>query len=615
MKELKTQTKNITRCYESYIFNVLLAILIVMAMFISPSVGEIKEFHTYGMKYSFIALLVFGLLEKTKKLRVQCLDGWLTCVILALFAFFNTAGIYLYHIKALPGNINGWLRFFAYSIAYTFVFYRCFAFAENFFKNQLGEINKEFENRIEGIKANSIIKAVIKFCSEHRHLCVSLFILVCWLPWILVYYPAGIEWDTYYPIEQFMGITDRSNHHPWLYVMIVGAFYKFGLKIGSKNMGMFLYILIRDIICASIYGEVVVRLERSKIKKIIPFFVMLFYAITPVFGAYAKHAFKNTLAAALFTLFVMLVIDVLQSFNTKELKVSKCIKLGFSALIFSMILNNGIYITFPVIGIIFLVLLSKKYIKSAIIMMAIMMAFFAWHKVIIDFFEVRPTSKAEALAIPMQQISRTIRDNKDSFDKEDLELLSGYGDLQVVSDAYDPLISDPIKGFWINENHGAKELVNVWKTLLFKYPKAYVEAFIGHTYGYYAFTPREAEHAGNWNCGMTIFGWVKDPRFSPEFTCDYIDVFDKARTNIEKWAMLWDEIPILNLTDTMPLYTWCVVLIGGLMLRRKDYTMLLPVIAMILMILTCMASPVNGCFRYFSAAAAAFPALLIMVGE
>ncbi|ETP72231.1 hypothetical protein UYO_1755 [Lachnospiraceae bacterium JC7] len=612
MFKVKNVTWIMENVVESHGFEILMSIISVFVLFVDPSVTGLSGIHIYGMKYSLVTILLYCFFEKTKKFRVECIDQRVLCIILFMFGFFNTSGINLYYEKKLPDTIFGWVRFIVSTGIYDILFYRCLAVIENFYKGHYvavdRNVTKSLKNVVSLLKNRSFCTA-IEFLKNHVRLCVATFILLCWIPWIIAYYPASIEVDTYWPIEQFLGLTERSNHHPWFYSIVVGSFYKLGLMLGDKNAGIFIYIWVRDVFCAFVYASVVVKLKKLGAKSLTCTIVTLFYAITPVFGAYAKHAFKNTVAAALFTLFILTIVDSLELIKAKKYRDINCISIGISALFFCLFLNNGIYVVLPVIIIICVLLLRRTYKISAIILIGIILLFFVYHNLIINYYDVKPTSRSEALAIPIQQVARTIRDKREDFSHQELEIAKGY-DLETIAQAYDPLISDPVKDVWLDDTHGAKEFIRLWVGLLPRYSKSYIEAFVAHTYGYYAFTPREVEHAGNWNCGMTIFDWVKDTRYPDEFTCDYVGIFESLRGILDDWAKLWDEIPLLSLTDVMPLYTWCIVLFGGMILKKRDYMMLIPVFAMILMILTCVASPVNGCFRYFIPVAAAFPMML-----
>ena len=99
----------------------------------------------------------------------------------------------------------------------------------------------------------------------------------------------------------------------------------------------------------------------------------------------------------------------------------------------------------------------------------------------------------------------------------------------------------------------------------------------------------------------------------PELHYENADL-DNAREAMQQWTTVWDNTLFLSLTDVIALYTWLTVLIGWILIRKKKYIYLLPVIMVELLILTCIASPVNDCFRYFAPVAASLPMLLAIFG-
>jgi hypothetical protein len=232
---------------------------------------------------------------------------------------------------------------------------------------------------------------------------------------------------------------------------------------------------------------------------------------------------------------------------------------------------------------------------------------------IVNVAHVSAEATADVLTIPIQQTARTVRDHADEITAEEREVINSVLDYDTMAKSYDPLISDPVKTTSHFRDGGVMNYARVWLGMFFKYPISYLEAAIGQSYGYYAFTPDQALHAGNWNCGMTIFNWVKDPRFSADFTCDYVDALENVRVFLDDWAKLWHQLPLLGLTDMKAVYTWLIVLVGLAMIRKKRRLALIPVFACILNILLCCASPVNDCFRYFCPIAAAAPALLLLI--
>ena len=113
---------------------------------------------------------------------------------------------------------------------------------------------------------------------------------------------------------------------------------------------------------------------------------------------------------------------------------------------------------------------------------------------------------------------------------------------------------------------------------------------------------------------MTIFDWISSREgYNDIFHFHYIDTFNDLRQILHAWAKVWNKIPILSLTDTCAFYTWGTVLLFYYLWIKKKFLYLIPFAAIGIMILTCIASPVNDCFRYFAPAAASFPVLFILI--
>ena len=222
------------------------------------------------------------------------------------------------------------------------------------------------------------------------------------------------------------------------------------------------------------------------------------------------------------------------------------------------------------------------------------------------------------MSIPFQQTARTVKFCGDRITEEEKEIIGACLPYDDLPENYDPIISDPVK----NNLHGGTAegvaYLKVWLKMLPRFPKTYLEAFIAQSSGYYSFTPEytEAQRYGpgsHANVGMTVFNWVKDSRFEDNITCEYLPEMGGMRSFLDDWVMVWHQLPILNLTDCKPLYTWAILMLGWLLLKRREYLGLLPVFACLLMVLTCVASPVNDCFRYYAPVAAAFPGLLALL--
>ena len=371
---------------------------------------------------------------------------------------------------------------------------------------------------------------------------------------------------------------------------------------------------------AAIYARCIYLQKESGI----PFFccviTLLFYGFTPVWGAYAKHAFKDTVAAAFFCWYVLTTIMLVKRIESNRETAKMAIEHSLAGLSACLFRNNMIYAVAPATISFFLYMFCrKKKIGASILLLIGLIMFEGYQSYIFEFVGIHKGSMKEALSIPLQQTARTVKYHSDTITEEEKVNINSVLKFDELVQVYDPIISDPVKDSWRGTTEEHRQYLLTWAKMFVKYPKTYIEAFIAHSSGYYAFTPEytEAQRYGpgsHANVGMTIFNWVEDGRFSEDLTCSYSNsaVLEVFRDILNKWSSIWHQIPILNFTDLKPLYTWTILLLGYLLFRKRAYLELIPIATCLIMIMTCVASPVNDCFRYYSPVAAAFPSLFML---
>ena len=444
-------------------------------------------------------------------------------------------------------------------------------------------------------------------------------ILLSWLPWIISYYPASMDNDVFFHLDSVLGYLDKSNYQPWFVSRIMVFFYQAGAGLGSEKLGIFLYVVLRDILAALIYGKGIVLLKRAGAGRWFLRLSLLYYAVTPVWCAYAKHAFKDTFAAALFCWYITAFCAAVLRMRKGTADGWCFLEIGLSGLLASLFRNNVIIAVLPpVLLLAGHLAVREKRLRSALLLTACLGCFFLYHHWIYTVEGVHHSPKTEAFSVPFQQTARVVSRHKDSMAAEEKELLSAYWDLDRLAEVYDPILSDPVRfSFHKDENHTLKDYLKIWARMLPEYPGDYIEAFIAQSYGYYAFTPKREYWEGNFNAGMAVFDWLDSLAYPALDVYDlhYVPELELMRQLLDKWADLWDRIPVLNLTDMIALYTWTIVLTGYALFRKRRFPELLPVFSCLLLILTCTASPVNDCFRYVAGAAASWPVLIALLSH
>lgn len=527
---------------------------------------------------------------------------WLSAVSV-FFGLCNTSGNWMYHTDRLPASAEDALSFALQCLGGAVLFF-CAASALLWL---LPRIRKPGEPGPR--KGKSVFWPAFGV------------ILLGWLPWIVSYYPCSADYDVYVPIQMYLNLRPRSGSFPWFYSTLVGSLYSFGVSLGDRNIGLFLHILLRAPAMAAIYARLAEKLRKQNVRGGVVWAVILFYAFVPVWGAYAKHGFKDTVSAALFCWYVTETVELVRCIREGRYAFKPFVLYAVSLLLVGLFRGNGIYIAAPVtLFVVIAVLRQKKYreklrwLRLTALCLSAFMVYGAYGLYARYVDQVAPGSMASALTIPLQQTARTVRDESETITQKEQKAIARALDYDRLGELYNPILSDPVKDTLVGWRAG--KYLGTWLSMYPKHLRAYTEAAIAQSYGYYAFTPDQPEHAGNWNCGMTIFDWVVDPRYDPEFTGYYMEATEPVRVFLDNWAKTWHSLPVIGVLDDLPLYTWFIVLVGlHLILRKRPKSALIPVLACLLTVLFCCASPVNDCFRYFCPVAAAAPACLLLCAE
>ena len=563
--------------------------------------GASVAVQTIAVAYGVYQILMYRSKAK-KNLPVQYI------VVSVIFGFMNLCGLCMYHMDRLPFfysktwlfvMIPLWLSYSIMFILVAFLAENAFCyFAKDCPIDKVIDTSKPLMSKI-GLEAFSVI-------------------LLCWLPWVISYYPASMDWDVYRQLASFTNVSSyaHSNHDPFFSFFVIGVCYNLGKWLGSENLGVFIYIVLRDIALAAIYARVVWTLSRAGFPKLLCIVVLFYYAITPVWGAYAKHAFKDTFAAGLFCAAITSMICVIRLERNKKLQYNDCVVFAILSCFSCLFRGNVIYALLPSVVLLSILLISKKQIGYGCIALSGCLFFLVFNYSITHFGGIKPADKEEALSLPFQMSARTVRDHFEEITEEEKAALNGYLDYESMGTRYDPLVSDPVK------NRAKKDVsvstkaayFKVFLKMISKYPVTNFEAIIASTYGYYTFAPKHGETEGNYNANMTILSGIKPSGFLEWFSnFEYKEETKKYREWLHRWSRIWDRLPLFSLTDTIAAYTWFVVLLGLWLIQHHKKNELIPVLSVLMLIGTCIASPVNDCFRYYSLAAASCPSLLLLL--
>lgn len=420
-----------------------------------------------------------------------------------------------------------------------------------------------------------------------------LYFLICWLPYIIIFYPGTMNMDSLFQIEQYLGEITWTTHHPIFPTIIFGMFMKIGsFYLSNDNMGIFLNTSFQMMLGAFLLSYSIDYLYQLTQSKKIQYGLFCFFAFFPIWPIHFYTEVKDiyfSMAMLLYEVFSMKFIVAKGKLTTKE----------WFAYLLAMIFvylfrNNGIFIillSFP-----FLAMAVKKVGRMKIIATSILAIVFCmiFTQVYVQENDIKKGSVAEALSIPFQQTARYVMEGK--LTEEEEKTIDKMIAIKDIKENYNPEIVDYVKGKYKQTTATEKDLKDyfrLWFKMFLKHPEIYLQATMNSAYGYYY--PNKTENKDSF-AQFTID--IPEHINIHNFAIHFLPNTEVNRIRIEYGMDTLRNMPMIGLLFSCGFYTWglfVVTLILWYFKRKREMTVLVP---LYIIILVCTASPVNAFVRY-----------------
>lgn len=480
-------------------------------------------------------------------------------------------------------------------VGYVSFFYSCllmlFSFTDS---GKLFKASSLSENRFQ------------RFFRERTLLFSWAVIFVCWIPVLVIYYPGSVPHDGFTQLNMFFGVQDFTNHHPAFMTWLMGWFMQLGRFLGSDNLGIFSYVLAQSVFCAFAFALSIRYLRELKAPMWLQIAPLVYFALFPVWPAYAQAEIKDTLFTGFFVLYTLQLLLALKDSDDFFSKPSNVILLGASSLLLCMMRNNGLFIAVPVGILLILSVRRRPRIWAACSLAGSLVLFWVYSSVLLPALGVKNGSIREALSIPFQQTARYIVEYGNDVTEAEKAAIDAILPYDKIARNYDPQLSDPVKRLF--REHSTKgELttyLRAWFLMFFKHPDAYIQATLNNYYGY--FYPDEPIE----KMGMFQYYIKGAPVDTGYFSFGYTEAFNATRDAVKDYSYFFRQVPAVSLLYSPAAYTWMLIILCGLLLRKKRFKALVALVPALLTVLICCASPVNGLVRYMLPVMATLPLLI-----
>lgn len=423
----------------------------------------------------------------------------------------------------------------------------------------------------------------VNFYTKRPFLKSFLILSVIYLAVLILSFPGNLCWDVIGQIEQVtVKETGFDAHHPLVHTLMVGGLTRLGeIWFGSQEIGLFIYMLVQNLMLITALSATVAVLARYKVRAAVLTGLLVLYCVSPIYTNLASTAIKDipfiSFVIGYIICYAMLLHRPELIRNVRFVTLFVLMQIGVI-----LMRNNGL----PLIvacGVVAVPVLWKKYQwkERAGSVVALVIAGAVTGKIIMMLtaavLGAEEGGMAEMFSLPMQQTARYLKVYEAELTETERAGIEGvFGDVTAVADAYDPDIADPVKAMFDNSAplSAVMDYFKAWFIGLCKHPMIYAEAFLNHVYGW--FTPSVSN--------------------APRYETDYPAIgqgmlfpgADKVMIFLYRFA---ERVPGLGLLQNVGIYVWGMILLTVWLFKKRDLMALTTTSPLWISLLACMISP------------------------
>ena len=428
--------------------------------------------------------------------------------------------------------------------------------------------------------------------SKYSNALTFIFLILCWLPVLLAVYPGFFVYDAQ---DEYLQVASRTftTHHPLVHVLLLGGIICAVHKVtDSYNLGIACYIIFQMLLVAGCFTYLLSYLRRKKISRGICFLSMLYFAFFPVVVMFTLCSSKDAIFTAGLLLLLICMLEMGISSETFFASKSKMLFFAISALTMLLFRQNGVY-AFLIVTPVLLIVYKKYFWKIGALLAIVFFSYFLISGGLAIVCRAQSTENQEMLTIPIQQLARTYKFNREAFDVEDIDILHEI----LPEDAlvlYNPKLSDPVKYYFKNDAYekDRSKYIKLWLKIGLRKPLAYINAWLANSYGFWYPDTVIDVYTGN---SKFTFTYQDSSYFEYEVELPGIrdskipwldEAYRRMSLEIEQ-----EKIPILSMLYSPGCLFWYFAFAFSYALYRRKYHVLVPYSMVLCVWLTVILGP------------------------
>lgn len=551
-----------------------------------PQILNLKE-NTLGFTNSIFSVFVWVLCAYAVNWSLHTIDltdkrGWW---IAGVFSFlFTTAMLFGVRLEAV-GNVNFkdpglWIALPVLTCLFTILVRK--------FWNFLGGMKDRKSKYAQHIQFPITPQKAVKYVD----VLTFLILMLCWMPVFLAVYPGFFVYDAQ---DEWLQVASRSfnTHHPLVHVLMLGgivcAVHKF---TDSYNLGIACYTLLQMMLVAGGFTYLLFFMRKRNVSKAVRIVSLLYFAFFPVIVMFTLCSAKDTIFTVALLLLLLSLLDMgseKEAFFGSKGRMMFFVCCGVVMMLFR---KNGVY-AFAVMAPVLLVYHKEHFKKILLLLAAAFCSYFLITAVLTAALHAEGGEQQEMLTVPIQQLARTYKFNREVFGVEDIATLHEVLPEEALV-LYNPKLSDPVKVRFRNDMFAAdkSKYIRLWARIGLKKPLSYVNAWLVNSYGFWYPDTVIDVYSGNTVFTFTYgdssyFGYeVEEPGFRDSKIPWLDEVYRKLALEISQ-----EKIPIYSMLYSPGGIFWGIAFVFAYLLYRRKYHLVIPYLMVLLVWLTVILGP------------------------
>lgn len=324
----------------------------------------------------------------------------------------------------------------------------------------------------------------------------GVLVLVCWIPYLVVFAPGILTYDSLWSILQSLGsgalpmispLDDAgafSAHKPIVHTWLLGAFVLAGDALGSQSAGVLAFTVVQAAATALSLGASCCYLARIGAPLIARRAALVFCALFPFIPIYALSCFNDSMFSWLYVLWFICIAEIVRT-RAATLRAPRFVVLvSCLGICLAVTKNPGVYLvaaTILILAVVYRRELASWRVAAgmaAALLAPVLIALVIMPRVVYPLAGVVGSSSNEALGTLYQTTAAYVASHGDEVTEEERASIDAVLDYDRLAEAYDPVTQDPVKTLQRTDVDAAALLdyLASWARMGLKHPDTYLVA-------------------------------------------------------------------------------------------------------------------------------------------